>query len=167
MRSEARGETDELAARLIAQAARFTRSTSRAAGLTRSLIAMRVLSNLGQDGDLRVGELAAREAVTQPAITATVNRLEEDGLVHRHADPDDARAALVAITEAGRRELDGFRRRAAEAVSPALTALSRTDRETLRDAADLLDALATAVNARWPSSLVPTSPADRIEVPES
>jgi DNA-binding MarR family transcriptional regulator len=166
VRSETRGETDELATRLIAQAARFTRSTSRAAGMTRSLISMRVLSNLSQDGDLRVGELAAREAVTQPAITATVNRLEEDGLVHRHADPDDARAALVAITEAGRHELGGFRRRAAAAVSPALTALSRTDRETLRDAADLLDALATAVNARWPGSPLPPSHADRIEVAE-
>ena len=161
------GETDELATRLIAQAARFTRSTSRAAGLTRSLMAMRVLSNLSQDGDLRVGELAAREAVTQPAITATVNRLEEDGLVRRHADPDDARAALVAITDAGRLELNEFRRRAARAVSPALTALSPADRETLRDAADLLDALASAVNAHWPGShTTPTTHADRIEVPE-
>lgn len=166
MSSEARGEVDELATRLIAQAGRFTRSTSRAAGLSRSLIAMRVLSNLSQDGDLRVGELAAREAVTQPAITATVNRLEEDGLVQRRADPDDARAALVAMTDAGRRELAGFRRRAAEAIRPALTALSGQDRETLRVAADLLDGLSTAVNARGPSRhTVPST--DRIEVPES
>lgn len=141
---------DELATRLIAQAARFTRSTSRAAGLTRSLVAMRVLSHLSQDGDLRVGELAEREAVTQPAITATVNRLEEDGLVRRRADPEDARAALVAMTDAGRRELAGFRGRAAEAIRPALTALSGPDRETLSAAADLLDHMATAVNARWP-----------------
>lgn len=166
MRSESRDEVDELATRLIAQAGRFTRSTSRAAGLTHSLIAMRVLSNLSQDGDLRVGELAAREAVTQPAITATVNRLEEDGLVQRRADPDDARAALVAMTDAGRRELASFRRRAAEAIRPALTALSRPDRETLSTAADLLDVLATAVNARWPRPDTPAS-THRIEVPES
>lgn len=157
---------DELATRLIAQAGRFTRSTSRAAGMTRSLMAMRVLSNLSQDGALRVGELAAREAVTQPAITAIVNRLEDDGLVQRRADPVDARAALVTITDPGRRELAGFRRRAAKAIRPVLTALSDRDRETLSTAADLLDGLATAVNASWPRPHPPAS-THEIEVRES
>lgn len=163
MSSLSRGEIDELATRLIAQASRFTRSTSRAAGLTRSLIAMRVLSNLNLDGDLRVGELASREAVSQPAITATVNRLEEDGLVRRRADPHDARAALVVMTDAGRRELAAFRRRAAAAIRPALTELSGADRETLSIAADLLDGVTTAVNARWPGPHTVAS-TDRIEV---
>jgi DNA-binding MarR family transcriptional regulator len=92
-------DLDQFSARLTSQASRFARTASRKAGTRRSLISLRALANLQQDGDLRVGELALREAITQPAMTAAVNRLEADGLVVRRTDPADARAAVVSHKE--------------------------------------------------------------------
>lgn len=133
---------DELAASLISQGSRFARTASRKAGEQRSLIALRVLANLRQEGDLRVGELAQRETITQPAMTATVNRLEEDGLVARSADPSDARASIVRITDEGAAELEAFRMRAAARVRPALERLGEDDLAVLARAAELLSDLA-------------------------
>ena len=92
---------DQLSVSLMVHSSRFARSLSRRAGSVRSLVAMRVLSNLEQVGDLRIGELAEREFIAQPAMTATVNRLEGDGLVERLRDEGDARASLVHLTRAG------------------------------------------------------------------
>jgi len=137
---------DQLAARLISNGSRFARTASRKAGEQRSLIALRVLANLQQEGDLRVGELALRETITQPAMTATVNRLEDDGLVARLADPTDARAAIVRITDAGVVELEAFRMRAAAKVRPALEQLGEDDLAVLGRAAVLLQQLADRLN---------------------
>jgi DNA-binding MarR family transcriptional regulator len=60
------------------------------------------LDRLATEGPLRVSELAAREAMTQPGVTMLVNRLADAGYAERVADPTDRRAALVRITEAGR-----------------------------------------------------------------
>jgi DNA-binding MarR family transcriptional regulator len=139
---------DQLSVRLISQGSRFARTATRRAGEQRSLIALRVLSNLQHEGDLRVGELAQRETISQPAMTAAVNRLEEDGLVARLADPGDARAAVVRLTEAGAAELDAFRMRAAAGVRPVLEALGEDDLAVLARAADLLQQLADQLNRR-------------------
>ncbi|GAA1668512.1 hypothetical protein GCM10009830_12900 [Glycomyces endophyticus] len=137
---------DQLAARLVSQGSRFARTASRRAGTQRSLIALRALANLQQEGDLRIGELAVREAITQPAMTAAVNRLEADGLVARGADPADARATVVSLTEAGAAELHEFRMRAAAKVRPALESLGEADLAVLARAADLLQELADRLN---------------------
>ena len=131
--------------RLFVQASRFSRSMSRRTGAQRSLVAMRVLSNL-EGQPLRVGELAAREMVTQPAMTTTLNRLATDGLVERHVDADDARAALVALTDAGHDALASFRARAANAARPVLDELADDDLTTLVRAADLLERLVATLD---------------------
>lgn len=59
---------------------------------------MRALSERPQ----RITELAAREQVTQPAITLLVNRLQDRGWATRETDPSDGRAVLVRLTAAGR-----------------------------------------------------------------
>jgi len=46
--------------------------------------------------------LAAAFQVTKGAMTNTLNRLQTRGLVDVAADPDDGRAKLVTLTEAGR-----------------------------------------------------------------
>jgi DNA-binding MarR family transcriptional regulator len=139
-------DIDQLAARLTSQGSRFARTASRKAGTKRSLIALRALANLQQEGDLRVGELALREAITQPAMTSAVNRLEADGLVARSADPADARASVVSLTEAGAAELHDFRMRAAAKVRPVLESLPEDDLAVLARAADLLQELADRLN---------------------
>jgi DNA-binding MarR family transcriptional regulator len=66
-----------------------------------SLSTLGALSTLGLRGPMRLADLTSSEHVTQPAMTQIVTRLERDGLVKRCADPDDGRAVLVHITDAG------------------------------------------------------------------
>ncbi len=142
------GSLDRLAARLLVQGSRFSRSMSRHTGEQRSLVAMRVLSNLLQDGPLRIGELAARELIAQPAMTTTVNRLEAEGLVFRGSDAEDARASVVTLTEAGSAVLMSFRARAAAIARPGLVQLADSDIAVLERAADLLEQLVRSISSR-------------------
>ncbi len=66
-----------------------------------SVAALSTLSSLDELGPTRITELAAREGVSQPAMTTMINRLERLGLATRRVDPDDGRSALIDITEAG------------------------------------------------------------------
>jgi DNA-binding MarR family transcriptional regulator len=53
-------------------------------------------------GPLTIGALAERLGVSQQAASKSVADLERRGYVERTADPDDARARLVALTARGR-----------------------------------------------------------------
>jgi len=77
-----------------------------------SRTAASTLSWLSREGAMRITTLAEREAVTQPAMTGLVQRLEAAGLVSRKADARDGRAALIDITPHGREMLE--RRRSAQ-----------------------------------------------------
>lgn len=50
----------------------------------------------------RMGELARMMMTVPSAVTAAADRLEEMGLVRRARDPQDRRAWLLRLTEAGR-----------------------------------------------------------------
>jgi DNA-binding MarR family transcriptional regulator len=65
-----------------------------------ALLALRV------SGPLRIGDLAAVEQVEPPSMTRLIDKMQRDGLVARHPDPDDRRAVRVTITQAGKRALD-------------------------------------------------------------
>jgi DNA-binding MarR family transcriptional regulator len=52
------------------------------------------------------GQLAADEGISPPAVTRSLNRLVELGLVSREADTTDRRAAVIRLTEQGQHELD-------------------------------------------------------------
>jgi DNA-binding MarR family transcriptional regulator len=47
------------------------------------------------------GELSAKLELSSGAMTNRIDRLEEDGLVERHRDPDDRRGVRVELTGAG------------------------------------------------------------------
>jgi DNA-binding MarR family transcriptional regulator len=66
-----------------------------------SLTATATLATLGRSGPARLTALAAREGVTQPAMTQLIARLEEAGLLTRATDPADGRAVEVRITAEG------------------------------------------------------------------
>src|SRR6476620_3793201 len=66
-----------------------------------SLSSMAVLGALYRQGDLPVGELAAREQVQPPSMTRTINCLEEGGFVTRRPHETDGRQILVALTDLG------------------------------------------------------------------
>ncbi len=54
-------------------------------------------------------ELATREGMSAPAVTAYLDRLEAAGLVQRSRSQDDRRRVIVAVTEKGLRVLRSAR----------------------------------------------------------
>jgi DNA-binding MarR family transcriptional regulator len=65
------------------------------------------LYKLHVHGDaIRITALAEMLGVDAPTVTRKIQQLERDGLVVRHADPDDGRASRIRLTAAGRRTLE-------------------------------------------------------------
>lgn len=81
---------------------------------------VRVLSLLDEHGPSGVGRLAAHDRSSQPTMSGAVATLVERGWVTKEPDPDDARAALVTLTDTGRHALSVVRERSAGAVSAAI-----------------------------------------------
>jgi DNA-binding MarR family transcriptional regulator len=96
----------------------------------------------------RIGDLAAREAVTQPAITLLVNRLQRRGWVERAADPEDGRAVLVTLTCQGEEVFDQLRAEYRALLHEEMATLPDDDVETLADAVQILDRLIGQLNGR-------------------
>ena len=92
-------------------------------------------------GPARISDLARLEGVTQPAMTGLVNRLEGEGLVRRSADPTDARAALVALTDAGRAFVEARRAERVRVLSERVERLPAADRRAILAALPALDRL--------------------------
>jgi len=61
-----------------------------------------LLRTLDDSGPLRTGELARRSHMDPGATVRQVTALEDDGLVTRADDDDDARRTVVTLTERGR-----------------------------------------------------------------
>ena len=108
-----------------------------------SRTAASVLSWLNREGPRRITELAAHQSVAQPTMTALVGRLEKAELVRRRPDPDDARAVLVEVTEAGRAALRERAARRAAHVARRLEQLDDRERTTLAAALPVLRRLTT------------------------
>jgi DNA-binding MarR family transcriptional regulator len=108
-----------------------------------SMTSAATLADIERLGPQRLTLLAAREGVTQPAMTQLISRLEEGGLVRREPSPGDGRVVLVAITDEGRSTLT--RRRAArrERLAGIIAQLSPDHRAALAVALPALDALAS------------------------
>lgn len=97
---DARAALSNVAERLGVVVGRYTRLLQSArGGLSHGQLT--ALASVTKHGPLRLAELAQIEAVSAPATTRTVAELETRGLVQRHSDPDDGRAALIEVTPAG------------------------------------------------------------------
>jgi len=133
-------------------AAQLSTDLEQVVGLLRSLIqpsalsmtATATLSLLERTGPSRLTVLAAREGVTQPAMTQLISRLQDAGLVSREADPADGRVVQVSITDEGRATLARRRARRAERLAGILAQLSPEHCAALAAALPALDALASA-----------------------
>lgn len=100
-----------------------------------------VLGALHRLGPVTAATLAAHERVRPPSMTRIIGSLLEANLVERAAHPEDGRAQLVALTDAGRATVAETLRRRDEWLCHQLAALPDVDRRTLARAAVLLQEL--------------------------
>jgi DNA-binding MarR family transcriptional regulator len=135
---------DALAATLATDLERIVglfRSLSPANGL--SMTAAATLAGIERFGPQRLTVLAAREGVSQPAMTQLISRLEESGFVRREDSHEDGRVVLVVITDGGRAILARRRSVRADRLAFILAQLAPEYRAALADAVPALDALAS------------------------
>jgi DNA-binding MarR family transcriptional regulator len=100
----------------------------------------------------RITVLAAREGVTQPAITVVVNRMAEREWVRRESDPHDGRAVLVALTDQGREVWERLRREYRALLHEEMATLSDEDVDVLARATEILDRLIERLREQAPRS---------------
>jgi DNA-binding MarR family transcriptional regulator len=143
---------DALAAALTTDLERIFglfRSLSPASGL--SMTAAATLAGIERLGPQRLTVLAAREGVTQPAMTQLISRLEESGLVRREASQEDGRVVLVVITDEGRAVLARRRSVRSDRMAAIIAQLAPEHRAALAIALPALDALASIPRADDPA----------------
>ncbi len=102
-------------------------------GLSHGLLS--ALAVVAKHGPLRLSDLAQLEGVSAPSMTRTIAELESRQLVVRRADPDDGRAALVEVAEAGEAAIVEARATRSQVIQRLL------DRLDDRDTAVILAAL--------------------------
>jgi DNA-binding MarR family transcriptional regulator len=129
-----------------------------------SLTIRTVLATLADDGPTRVTELASATGVSQPAMTQLVGRMEREGFMVRLIDPDDARATLVDLTDAGRALRGELLQSVHERLAELLDTLSPRGEATLglamRVALPIIEQLTT--QATQQSSSLPAPHAERL-----
>ena len=106
-----------------------------------SLTAASTLRRLERSGPHRLCELHAPEGVSQPAMTQLITRLEKEGLATRGSDPDDGRAVVVTITDAGREAVARRREGRTRALSALLRQLPAEDHAAILAALPALERL--------------------------
>jgi DNA-binding MarR family transcriptional regulator len=110
------------------------------AGLTPTQLA--ALATVEQAGPLRLGDLAAAEGIAPSTLTRLVAVLEELGYVRRDADPKDARASTLAITQLGHETMERLRAENSALLTQRVMLLTPQQRSALADALPALEALA-------------------------
>ena len=99
------------------------------------------LSVLAFSGPMRISDLARAEQVRTPTITPIVAALENEGLITREADEQDARAAVLRVTLKGQKLMMAGRARRVSTLTAGLRRLPAKDRDVLRRAVALMQQL--------------------------
>ncbi|MFE8947253.1 MarR family winged helix-turn-helix transcriptional regulator [Streptomyces sp. NPDC007856] len=107
-----------------------------------SFTTLSVLDTLACSGPKRLTELTRTEQMSQPGLTQLVTRLERDGLVERRPDPTDGRAALVHITDSGRKIGQARREDRGRHLTPLIAQLTPAERQAIAAALPALTRLA-------------------------
>ena len=88
-----------------------------------------------------VRELAERERLSRPRVTAAIDRLESMGLVSRTRSEADRRRVELAVTAEGLRVLRSARRRRTTWLAERLAQLDEPERAVVADALPALERL--------------------------
>jgi DNA-binding MarR family transcriptional regulator len=105
-------------------------SLLRPAGLT--ALQYTALTVLERHPDLSAAQLARNSFVTNQSMADMIIALEGRGLIERHRDQADRRRLVVALTEAGRHLLDGYRDQVAALEAKMIAGLSAEEVSGLR-----------------------------------
>ncbi|MFI5800163.1 MarR family winged helix-turn-helix transcriptional regulator [Streptomyces sp. NPDC051677] len=119
--------------------------------------AVAILRHLSADEQLRPGMLAVRLSVEASHVTRQLTQLEKSGFVARIPDPEDRRAQLIRLTEAGRIAVDRIRDAGLRGMQAALADWTPDD---LHQLATLFDRLVDdfVTHAETPLGTAPAPP---------
>ncbi|QUR68852.1 MarR family transcriptional regulator [Mycobacterium spongiae] len=106
-----------------------------------SLSQLSALATLATEGAMTPGALAIREHVRPPSMTRVIASLADLGFVDRVPHPVDGRQVLISVSESGAELIKAARRARQEWLAERLATLDGNQRDTLRNAADLILAL--------------------------
>lgn len=107
------------------------RELQRLAGIEHAVGAVTVLSLLNRTGPARISDVAQGLQVDLSVASRHLHALQEKGFVDRIPDPEDGRSSLVAISRAGREELNAAHRRLVDGLADALAGWSPAQIATL------------------------------------
>lgn len=134
------GQT-ELAARLRLAVGRLHRRIRIDGRESIPPLQLSALATVELHGPLRLSELARLEAVTAPTMSRVLSALDEQGLVIRTPDPDDARGVQIVLSEDGTARLNEVRSTRTALVARRLARLDPEQRRALETAMPALEAL--------------------------
>ena len=119
-----------------------------AAELGISMTEMQTMALIHDNGALTPTQISAEMKLSTGAVTALLDRLEENGAVLRRANPADRRSTLVDLTAAGRSSIGGNYAEYGELVAPIA---GRRSEEELLIIAGFFDEVAAAFLESSPS----------------
>ena len=128
----------ELLSDFVSVTHRITRLAAQATDNQESQAVWRTLSVLLSMGPMRLGELASQSRVSQPTMTKIVKNLVESGWLARIADPADARAWQIQLTDVGAGALATWRSELGDALTPIFADLAPEDRRVLERAVEIM-----------------------------
>jgi DNA-binding MarR family transcriptional regulator len=131
----------DVSGRLYLAVGRLSRSLRQAGVPGPGHGAISALATLVISGQLRLGDLAAKEGVAAATMSRIIASLVEAGYVSRESDPVDRRAWLAKATEEGERLVSGVRSTRVQELNRRLDRLSPEHREALTAALPALEAL--------------------------
>lgn len=124
---------------VIGRLARRLRATSGNSDVTPSQLS--ALAHLEEHGALRLGRLAALEAMAAPTASRVVDGLVGAGWARRDADPDDARCQAITLTPAGLDRLHDERAARRARLGERLAGMDEADLDRLAAALPVLERL--------------------------
>ncbi|MGA2471547.1 MAG: MarR family transcriptional regulator [Solirubrobacteraceae bacterium] len=137
------GPSHLLAGRLRLSILRLSRQLRRRDPSDLTITQISALATVVRSGPLSVGHLAEIEGLPSPAATRLADKLEEAGLISRHANPADRRGVQLIAT-AGGTELLARRAQVGDAwLAEHLGALGEADRLAIERAVAVLESFAT------------------------
>ena len=105
------------------------------------------LAAISSAGSITARDLARYEEVTAATMSRLVASIERKGLVRRKRDRKDARLQWITLTAQGAQRAKDGRLRQLAPLAAAIAKLDKAKRATLTEAADILEALASALAA--------------------